>query len=92
VLLSRRQKARRQSFIWAVEGLGANEAKLLQFLFGHPLTDVQTAQKQLGVVYNTAATAIGKLEKARLLKETTGAKRNRVFRFAAYLNLFESPA
>jgi Fic family protein len=74
------------------EGLGSNEAKLLDFLFGHPLTDIQTAQKHLGVVYNTAAAAIGRLEKAHLLKETTGAKRNRVFRFASYLALFEFAA
>jgi len=73
-------------------GLGANELKLIEFLFGHPLTDIQTAQKQLGVSYNTAASAIARLEKANLLKETTGRQRNRIFRFAAYLDLFESPA
>jgi Fic family protein len=69
--------------------LGSNESRLLEFLFGHPLTDIQTARKQLGVAYNTAATAIQRLEKAGLLTETTGARRNRVFRFAAYLDLFE---
>lgn len=72
--------------------LGSNELKLVEFLFGHPLTDIQTAQKHLGVSsYNTAANAIAKIEKEGLLKETTGGKRNRVFRFAAYLNLFEAP-
>jgi Fic family protein len=81
----------REETLRAAATLGANETKLLEFMFGHPLTDIQTAQKQLQVSYNTAATVIGKLEKARLLVETTGAKRNRIFRFAPYLDLFKSP-
>jgi len=89
---ARKVIAFRADALRTAEGLGSNEAKLVEFLFGHPLTDIQTAQKHLGVVYNTAATAIGRLEKARLLRETTGAKRNRVFRFAAYLDLFELAA
>lgn len=72
--------------------LGSTELKLVEFLFGHPLTDIQTAQKQLGVSYNTAAAAIARLEAASLVRETTGKQRNRVFRFAAYLDLFEVPA
>ena len=35
--------------------LGSNELKLVEFLFEHPLTDVQTAHKKIGVAYNTAA-------------------------------------
>jgi Fic family protein len=82
----------REDAVRTATGLGLNELKLLEFLFGHPLTDIQTAQKQLGVSYNTAAGAIARLEKANLLKETTGRQRSRIFRFAAYLDLFESPA
>ena len=69
--------------------LGSTELKLTEFLFGHPLTDIQTAQKHLDVSYNTTAGAIAKLETANLLRETTGKQRNRVFRFAAYLEIFE---
>src|SRR5207302_3172763 len=82
----------REDAVRTATGLGANELKLIEFLFGHPLTAIQTAQKQLGVSYNTAASAIARLEKANLLKETTCRQRNRIFRFAAYLDLFESPA
>ena len=78
----------REHAIRTASSLGATELKLVEFLFGHPLTDVQTAQKHLDVSYNTAAGAIAKLETAKLLKETTGKQRNRVFRFAAYLDLF----
>jgi Fic family protein len=79
----------RERAVRTASELGPNELRLAELLFGHPLTDVQTAQKKLGVSWNTAATAIGRLEKAGLLKEATGKRRNRVFRFAAYLDLFE---
>ena len=79
----------REQAIRSASALGSNEPRLVEFLFAHPLTDIQTAQKYLDVSYNTAAGAIGRLEKANLLKETTGRQRNRVFRFFAYLDLFE---
>jgi Fic family protein len=82
----------REAAFRAASSLGSTELKLIEFLFSHPLTDIQTAQKQLGVSYNTAAAAIAKFESANLVKETTGRQRNRIFRFAAYLDLFESPA
>jgi Fic family protein len=82
----------REQAIRTASSLGSTELKLLEFLFGHPLTDVQTARKYLDVSYNTAAAAIAKLEGASLLKETTGKQRNRVFRFAAYLDFFEVAA
>ena len=81
----------REQAIRTASSLGSTELKLTEFLFGHPLTDIQTAQKQLGVSYNTAAGAIAKLESANLVRETTGKQRNRVFRFSAYLDLFEEP-
>ena len=70
--------------------LGQNELRLVEFLFGHPLTDIQTAQKKLDVSFNTAAAAIGRLERADLVRETTGRLRNRVYRFSAYLDLFNA--
>ena len=82
----------REQAIRTASLLGSTELKLTEFLFRHPLTDIQTAQKQLGVSYNTSAGAIAKLESANLVRETTGKQRNRIFRFAAYLELFEEPA
>lgn len=80
----------RDNALRTASALGSTELKLIEFLFGHPLTDVQTARKNLGVSYNTAAAAIGRLERANLMRETTGRLRNRVFRFAGYLDLFEA--
>lgn len=79
----------RQQAIRTASSMGPTELNLTEFLFGHPLTDIQTAQRHLGVSYNTSASAIAKLESADLVRETTGKQRNRVFRFAAYLDLFE---
>ncbi len=81
----------REDALRAASELGSYELKLVDFLFGHPLTNIQAAQERLDVSYNTAAGAIGKLEKAGLVRETTGGRRNRIFRFAAYLDLFETP-
>jgi len=89
---AKRVIAFREAAFRTASSLGSTESKLIEFLFSHPLTDIQTAQKQLGVSYNTTAAAIAKLESANLVKETTGRQRNRIFRFAAYLDLFEAPA
>ena len=88
---ARKVIAFREQAIRTAGSLGANEVKLVEFLFGHPLTDIQTVGKHLGVVYNTAAALIRRLERADLVKEATGRRRSRVYRFFAYLDLFEVP-
>jgi cell filamentation protein, protein adenylyltransferase len=87
--LARQVIGLREEALRIATALGANEAKLLDYLFKRPLTDIQSAQRAIDVAYNTAAAAIRKFEKAGLVTETTGGKRNRVFRFAPYLDLFE---
>jgi len=89
---ARKVIAFREQAIRTASALGANELKLVEYLFAHPLTDIQTVEKHLGVVYNTAAALIRRFERADLLKETTGRQRNRVYRFSAYLDLFDVPA
>ena len=88
---ARKVIAFREQAMRTASALGANELKLVEFLFAHPLTDIQTVEKHLGVVYNTAAAAIRRLESAGLVKETTGRRRSRVYRFFVYLDLFEVP-
>jgi Fic family protein len=78
----------REGALRAASALGANELQLVDFLFRHPLINIQAARQKLGVSYNTAAAAIDKLEKAGLVREATGGRRNRIFRFTAYLDLF----
>jgi Fic family protein len=72
--------------------LGKNEFALIDILFRHPLIDARTAERQLKVTFATANTALANLLAAGLISETTGKARNRVYRFDAYLHLFEEPS
>lgn len=74
--------------------LGKHEFALIDILFQHPLIDARTAEKQLNVSFVTANNALRNLQEAGLVSETTGKARNRIYRFDAYLKLFEedSPA
>jgi Fic family protein len=89
VASAKRVLAFREQTFRTASALGSNELKLVEFLFNHPLTDIQTAQRGLGVSYNTSSTAMAKLEKAGLVREATGKQRNRIYRFGGYLDLFE---
>ncbi|AKQ69812.1 hypothetical protein A176_006724 [Myxococcus hansupus] len=67
----------------------AQAVRLLDHLFEYPLLSVRAAEQFLACSYVTAATAIEQLEQAGLLRETTGQKRNRLYRYDPYLALFE---
>lgn len=42
--------------------------------------------------YVTASQAVSSLEELGYLTEITGQKRNKIYRFSRYLDLFEEPA
>ncbi|HSP81723.1 MAG TPA: Fic family protein, partial [Myxococcaceae bacterium] len=63
--------------------------QLLDHLFERPVITVRAAEQQLGCSYVTAGKLIDELERKQVLKETTGQKRNRVYRYQPYLALFE---
>jgi Fic family protein len=69
--------------------MGKPELALIDHLFKHPIMDARTAEKLLGVTYATANNALSNLETAGFVVETTGRKRNRMFRFQGYLQLFD---
>lgn len=66
----------------------AKALRLLDFAFEHPLLTVGMARRPLQSAYVTAATTIDLLVKKKILREVTGQKRNRVFRFDELLDLF----
>jgi len=70
-------------------GLGDNGQRLVDLILERPLLSVGVAQKGLGISYNTARKLLGELEEVGLLREITAGKRNRVFRYAPYLALFD---
>lgn len=64
-------------------------AKLfLEFLYGEPKIDAESVAEALNVNISTAFRLIGDFEKLGILKELTGYKRNRIFSFEDYLNIF----
>ena len=64
-------------------------AKLfLEFLYREPKIDAQNAADALKINISTALRLIGDFERLDILKELTGYKRNRIFSFEGYLNIF----
>ena len=63
--------------------------RLLQALYRSPLVMVADVEKIASVQNPNALALVAKFVKAGILKETTGRKRNRVFAYSAYINLFD---
>ena len=71
-------------------GRSAQKAKqLLDYLYKMPLVRVKTVEKISGLKNPNALALVSKFIKLGILKETTGQKRNRVFSYQNYINLFE---
>ena len=65
--------------------------KLLDLLFAQPIINIPLAVEKLKCTYPTATKLVEQCCEAGILNETTGAKRNRRYRFEPYLSLFEPP-
>lgn len=74
-----------------IENTGPNGLKLLSELFRQPLINVRTAAGALDVTFATANKLVGRFEELGLLREMTGRRRSRLFRYEPYLRLFDDP-
>jgi cell filamentation protein, protein adenylyltransferase len=72
------------------QGLPTNALRLLDLLYERPLIDVGLAKSRLNMAFATANKLIEQLQALGFLDEVTGRKRDRIFRFAPYLALFET--
>jgi len=63
--------------------------QLIRYLYTKPIVDASEVTKVLAVNISTANRLIQDFEKLGILNEKTGFKRNRIFIFENYLNLFE---
>ena len=63
--------------------------QLIRYLYTKPIVDASEVAKVLAVNISTANRLIQDFEKLGILNEKTGFKRNRIFIFENYLNLFE---
>jgi Fic family protein len=65
-----------------------NGHKVLESLFDRPIVAVNDVQKMTGTTYAAANSLVSRLVKLGVLSEMTGYARNRRFRYAAYIALF----
>lgn len=73
------------------QGGSANDLRLLDSLYRQPLVNAAWIAERLDVVPQTANNMLDRFVKAGLLRETTGKKRNRLYRYDAYVELFDLP-
>src|ERR1035437_2178021 len=67
-----------------------NGHKVLESLFDRPIVSVTDVKLLIGTTYTAANTTVSKLEEIGVLQEVTGNARNRRFRYAPYIALFNS--
>ncbi|MFH0820258.1 MAG: Fic family protein [Candidatus Peregrinibacteria bacterium] len=75
-----------------VMGLGRSAEKgllLLNKLYRIPMVTVKNIEKIVGIKNPNALVLLSKFLDLKILKETTGQKRNRVFLYQDYVNLFK---
>jgi Fic family protein len=78
-----------RSAITAQLGRAAGKGhKVLESLFDRPIVAVHDAQKMTGTTYAAANSLVSRLVKLGVLSEMTGYARNRRFRYAPYIALF----
>lgn len=69
-----------------------NAHKLMNQLYARPIIDVKGVQALLGTSINTAASLIEDLVRHKVLIEITGGRRNRLFLFVEYMEMFHPGA
>lgn len=65
--------------------------KVLNYLYANPIIDGAKVAELLEVHASTANRLINELVQLGILEELTGFKRNRIFAFQAYIDLFNTP-
>ena len=61
-------------------------------LFQRPLVNVNAVSRDLEVSFPTANRLVARFEELGLLREVTGQRRLRLFRYESYLQLFDEPS
>jgi Fic family protein len=74
-----------------LDDTGANGLKLLSMLFQRPLVNVNVVSRDVGVSFPTANRLVARFQELGLLREVTGQRRSRLFRYEPYLKLFDEP-
>lgn len=83
---------RERSRTLVMSDTGPNGLKLLSMLFHRPLVNVNAVARELDVTFPTANRLVARFAELGLLRELTGQRRSRLFRYEPYLQLFDDPA
>lgn len=70
-------------------GLTTNAFRLLDLIYARPMVNVPVAMDALDLSFGTVNKLVDQFCELGLLREITGRKRDRIFRFEPYLALFE---
>ena len=85
--------ALRQEYDTKILTLGSrakNAQKLLQFMYGTPIVNARSVEKELEISFSSANRLLKSLTELGMLREATAHSRNRLFILEKYLNLFRS--
>jgi len=74
-----------------MDDMGPNGLRLLSMLFQRPLVNVNAVSRDLEVSFPTANRLVARFRELGLLREVTGQRRSRLFRYEPYLQLFDEP-
>ncbi len=66
----------------------ANGHRVLEHLYERPIVSVADIQTLLGTTYPAASNVVNRLATLGILREITGYRRNRLFRYESYIQLF----
>jgi Fic family protein len=80
--------ALREAHRGLVGDLGVNGLRVLDHLYRHPVVTANSVQAGLNVSWPTANKLVTQLQGRGLLEEITGQRRNRVYRYGAYVDVF----
>lgn len=66
----------------------ANGHRVLEHLYERPIVSVSDIQNLLGTTYPAASNVVNRLATLGIVREITGYRRNRLFRYESYIQLF----
>jgi Fic family protein len=81
----------RQTIIEGSAANAGNALKLLDYLYSQPVVTVKTVEMVLQTAFRTANKLVEQFVNLKLLEETTGQKRNRIYIYKPYIDLFNKP-
>ena len=81
----------RQKIIESSAHNAGNALKLLDYLYSQPVVTVKTVEAVLQTAFRTANKLVEQFVNLKLLEETTGQKRNRIYIYKPYMDLFNKP-